>query len=269
MRISFGKKVTMALAAVLTLATSVARAQTDGNGCSDVTLTGSYAFPGFRPDLRTQRLRHPARRRRDDLLRRSGHAHSGRLRHVERRAPFRPDRSRHGLPHKRNGDVSREFRLYRQCRNRSPGASRLDRRGDQAHVRSQRPGPQDPHRSFPSSPRAGSTQPVAVSIHSDGEKVISPRLHAPTALSNEAAPSRNLVWTPPDNLTPGDAVTYNLSLTGGTGTCASGCLFHPGAPSWYSIGPSVGSGSFSWTLQAVSASRPYAAPVAGPSFTLP
>ena len=44
MRISFGKKVTMALAAVLTLATSVGRAQTDGNGCSDVTLTGSYAF---------------------------------------------------------------------------------------------------------------------------------------------------------------------------------------------------------------------------------
>ena len=94
-------------------------------------------------------------------------------------------------------------------------------------------------------------------------------LHAPTGLYKEASPSMSLVWTPPDNVTPADSVTYNLTLTGGTGYCSSGCLFHPGAPSWYTMGPSVGSGTFTWTLQAVSASRPYSGPVTGPPFTLP
>lgn len=94
-------------------------------------------------------------------------------------------------------------------------------------------------------------------------------LHSPTGLYKEAAPGMNLLWTPPDNVTPADSITYNLTLTGGSGYCASGCLFHPGAPSWYTIGPSVGTGAFTWTLQAVSVSRPYGAPVVGPAFSLP
>ena len=94
-------------------------------------------------------------------------------------------------------------------------------------------------------------------------------LHQPTGLSKAPLPDRSLLWTAPDNATAQDAVTYNLSLTGGSGYCASGCLIHPGAPSWYTLGPSLGSGNFAWTLQAVSATRPYGAPVAGPPFSLP
>ncbi len=268
MRISFGKKVTMALAAVLTLATSVARAQTDGNGCSDVTLTGSYAFRVsgqiFGPNASVTQRDGVAMTSFDgqgtltqaDFVMSNGVPLSG---------PTDPVTGFHinetGTYHV-NSDCTGNAEIDLPAPPGSTGAVIklmfvLSDQGRKIHTIVSELIP------------PGSTQPVAVSIHSDGEKVISPRLHAPTALSNEAAPSRNLVWTPPDNLTPGDAVTYNLSLTGGTGICASGCLFHPGAPSWYSIGPSAGSGSFTWTLQAVSASRPYAAPVAGPSFTLP
>jgi len=93
-------------------------------------------------------------------------------------------------------------------------------------------------------------------------------LHAPTGLYKEASPSRNLVWTPPDNLTTPDSVTYNLWITGGA-NCGSGCLYHPAAPSWYTMGAEITPGSYSWTLQAISASRPYSAPVSGPGFTMP
>jgi photosystem II stability/assembly factor-like uncharacterized protein len=93
-------------------------------------------------------------------------------------------------------------------------------------------------------------------------------LEPPTELSKQASPSRNLVWTPPDNLTPSDAVTYKLWITGGT-SCANGCLYHPAAPSWYTMGSEIGAGSYSWQLQAVSATRHYSPPVNGPPFTMP
>ena len=92
-------------------------------------------------------------------------------------------------------------------------------------------------------------------------------LHAPTGLYKDAA-SRNLIWTPPNNLTPADSVTYDLWITGGA-NCASGCLYHPAAPSWYTMGAEIGTGNYTWTLKANSASRPSSAAVAGPAFSMP
>ncbi|HTS03562.1 MAG TPA: hypothetical protein VMN04_13640 [Thermoanaerobaculia bacterium] len=267
MRVSFRKKVVMAFAAVLTLATSVARAQADGEGCSDATLTGSYGFrvsgqifgPNgavtVRDGVATTSFDGRGGLSQADFVMSNGVPLSGPTDPV---TGFHIDET--GTYHV-NSDCTGSAEIDLPAPPGSTGAVIklmfvLSDQGRNVHTIVSELIP------------PGSTQPAPVSIHSDGEKLVSPRLHAPTALSSEAAPSRNLVWTPPDNLTSGDAVTYNLSLTGGTGTCASGCLFHPGAPSWYSIGPSAGSGSFTWTLQAVSASRPYAAPVAGPGFTL-
>ncbi len=268
MRISLGKKVMMAFAAVLTLATSVARAQADGDGCTDATLTGSYGFTvsgqifgpngsvTLRDGVAMTSFDGQGRLTQADFVMSNGVPLSGPTDPV---TGFHIDET--GTYHV-NSDCTGNAEIDLAAPPGSTGAVIklmfvLSDQGRKIHTIVSELIP------------PGSTQPVAVSIHSDGEKLISPQLHAPTALSKEASPSRNLGWTPPDNLTSGDAVTYNLWLTGGTGYCASGCLFHPGAPSWYTIGPSVGSGSFTWTLQAVSASRPYAAPVAGPSFTLP
>ncbi len=92
-------------------------------------------------------------------------------------------------------------------------------------------------------------------------------LHAPTGLAKDPV-SRNLLWTPPGNLTGADAVTYDLRITGGA-NCAAGCLYHPGAPSWYTMGAEIGTGTYTWTLKANSASRPSSGPVSGPSFTMP
>lgn len=267
MRISFGKKVMMAFAAVLTLATSVARAQADGDGCSDATLTGSYAFRVsgqlwlngaviLREGVAMTSFDGQGSLTQADFVMANGVPLSGPTDPV---TGFHIDET--GTYHV-NSDCTGNAEIDFPAPPGSTGAVIklmfvLSDQGRKIHTIVSELIP------------PGSTQPVAVSIHSDAEKLISPQLHAPTGLSKEASPSRNLGWTPPDNLTSGDAVTYNLSLTGGTGSCTSGCLFHPGAPSWYSIGPSAGSGTFTWTLQAVSASRPYAAPVAGPSFTLP
>jgi len=91
-------------------------------------------------------------------------------------------------------------------------------------------------------------------------------LHAPTNLRYEGFPSRNVLWTPPDNLTSADQVRYDLWLYGPS--CPSGCEFTPGAPSWYTIGPSIQGGTYSWKLQAISASRSYSGLVNGPQFTL-
>jgi hypothetical protein len=92
-------------------------------------------------------------------------------------------------------------------------------------------------------------------------------LHAPTGLYKDAA-TRNLIWTPPDNLTGADAVTYDLWIYGGS-NCASGCLFHPAAPSWYTMGSGITAGTYTWTLKANSVSRPSSGAVSGPSFTMP
>jgi hypothetical protein len=110
--------------------------------------------------------------------------------------------------------------------------------------------------------------PVTVAKHRGQPRQVGGPLDPPTGLHKEASPSRNLVWTPPDNLKPSDAVTYNLWITGGA-SCASGCLSHPGAPSWYTMGSQIGAGSYTWQLQAVSATRPYSLPVNGPPFTMP
>jgi hypothetical protein len=93
-------------------------------------------------------------------------------------------------------------------------------------------------------------------------------LHAPTGLYGEAYPSRNLVWTPPDNLTAADSVTYDLWIYGGA-NCASGCIYHPAAPSWYTMGTEIGTGTYSWTLKANSVSRPSSGAVSGPPFSMP
>jgi hypothetical protein len=93
-------------------------------------------------------------------------------------------------------------------------------------------------------------------------------LHPPANLAKEASPSRNLVWTPPDNKTDADAVTYDLWIYGGT-NCASGCLYHPGAPSWYTMGSAITPGQYTWTLKAKSASRPSSPAVSGPPFAMP
>jgi hypothetical protein len=110
--------------------------------------------------------------------------------------------------------------------------------------------------------------PVTLAAHRGPPRQVGGPLDPPTGLYKEASPSRNLVWTPPDNLSPSDAVTYNLRITGGT-SCASGCLYHPAAPSWYTMGSQIGAGSYTWQLQAVSATRPYSPPVNGPPFTMP
>jgi hypothetical protein len=91
------------------------------------------------------------------------------------------------------------------------------------------------------------------------------QLHPPTNLGFEGH-SRNLVWTPPDNLTTADQVRYDLWIYGPS--CPSGCNFQPGAPSWYTIGSSIQPGNYTWTLQAISVSRAYAGPLSGPPFIL-
>ena len=110
--------------------------------------------------------------------------------------------------------------------------------------------------------------PVTLAQHRGPPRQVGGTLDPPTGLNKEASPSRNLVWTPPDNLSPSDAVTYNLWITGGA-NCVSGCLYHPAAPSWYTMGSQIGAGSYTWQLQAVSATRPYSLPVNGPPFTMP
>jgi hypothetical protein len=110
--------------------------------------------------------------------------------------------------------------------------------------------------------------PVTLAKHRGPPRQVGGPLDPPTGLDKEASPSRNLVWTPPDNLSPSDAVTYNLWITGGA-SCAGGCLYHPVAPSWYTMGSPIGTGSYTWQLQAVSATRPYSLPVTGPPFTMP
>lgn len=92
-------------------------------------------------------------------------------------------------------------------------------------------------------------------------------LHAPTGLYKDSA-SPNLVWTPPDNIQAGETVTYDLWITGGA-NCAGGCLYHPGAPSWYTMGAEIGTGTYSWTLKANSSTRASSGAVAGPSFSMP
>jgi len=93
-------------------------------------------------------------------------------------------------------------------------------------------------------------------------------LHAPFGLAKEDSPSRNLVWNPPDNLTGADQVTYDLWLYGGS-NCAGGCLYHPGAPSWYTMGSEIDSGNYTWTLKANSVPRPSSGAVSGPAFNMP
>jgi hypothetical protein len=93
-------------------------------------------------------------------------------------------------------------------------------------------------------------------------------LHAPTGLAKEASPSRNLLWTPPNNLTVADGVTYDLWIYGGA-NCGGGCLYHPAAPSWYTMGAEITPGTYTWTLKANSVSRPSSGAVSGPSFTMP
>ncbi len=92
-------------------------------------------------------------------------------------------------------------------------------------------------------------------------------LHAPTGLAKDPS-SRNLLWTPPNNLTVADAVTYDLWIYGGA-NCASGCFYHPAAPSWYTMGAEISTGTYTWTLKANSVSRPSSGAVSGPSFTMP
>ena len=95
-------------------------------------------------------------------------------------------------------------------------------------------------------------------------------LHAPTGLHKEPDPSRNLIWTPPDNLTPADHVAYIITIYGPAPGCdgPDGCTYTAGAPYWYTLGPSKGPGNYSWKLKAVSTGRP-SSPEVWSTFTLP
>jgi hypothetical protein len=113
---------------------------------------------------------------------------------------------------------------------------------------------------------AGNVYGYSVQTNASFSVPVAP-LHAPTGLYKDAA-TPNLIWTPPDNLTAADQVTYDLWIYGGP-NCASGCFFRPGAPSWYTMGPSISTGSYTWTLKANSASRASSPAVSGPPFTMP
>src|SRR6185295_9666014 len=78
-------------------------------------------------------------------------------------------------------------------------------------------------------------------------------------------PCRNLAWTPPDNATPADQVSYDITLTGPA--CPTGCVDHTTSP-WYTLGPNITAGTYSWTVKANSVTRPSAAAVSGPTLTL-
>jgi hypothetical protein len=106
----------------------------------------------------------------------------------------------------------------------------------------------------------GNSAPITITVSNPG------CLHPPTGLRYEGFPSRNILWNPPDNATGADQVHYDLWLFGPS--CPSGCEIAPGAPSWYTIGPSVQGGTYTWRLQAISNSRCYSGPVDGPSFVL-
>jgi len=94
-----------------------------------------------------------------------------------------------------------------------------------------------------------------------------PALHAPTGLTREALPSRNLVWIAPDNVTPADQVSYEVTITG-PAPCSSGCVDHT-PNTWYTMGSGIGGGSYTWTLKAIAAARSSSGAVSGPPFDLP